>query len=152
MIQRIQTLFLILALMFLSLMFAFPYATFIDPEAVSYVFDFSGIYGQQDANMVINILPLQILIIMVPVLSLVSIFLFKNRMLQMRLCVFNMLLIVGMLILMAYYIFYIKGELSAQVYYKVTLLFPFISVIFTWLAFRSIRRDELLIRSIDRIR
>ncbi|MCD6202459.1 MAG: DUF4293 domain-containing protein [Bacteroidales bacterium] len=152
MIQRIQTLFLILAFMFLSLVFFFPYATFIDPQAVSYTFDISGIYSQEETNLVINILPLQILIAVVPAISLVSIFLYKNRILQMRLCVFNMLLMAGMLILMAYYIFYIKGELSAQVYYKVTLLFPLISMIFTWLAFRSIRKDELLIRSVERIR
>jgi len=152
MIQRIQTLFLILAFMFLSLMFFSPYATFIDPQAVFYIFDFSGIYGQEDANMVINILPLQILITVVPAISLVTVFLFKNRILQMRLCVFNMLLMIGMLILMAYYIFYIKKELSFQIYYKGTLLFPLISLIFTWLAFKNIRKDEILIRSIDRIR
>ncbi len=152
MIQRIQTLYLTIALLFLSMMFVFPYAIFIDQQTINYLFDFSGVYALENGNKILGVLPLQILIVTVPVITLITIFLFKKRVLQMRLCVFNMLLMVGILILAGYYIFYEKKALSAQVYYKVTLLFPLIAIVFTWLAFRNIIKDELLVRSADRIR
>ncbi len=152
MIQRIQSLQLVVALAFLVLLFIFPYAVFIDPQAVNHLFDFTGVHASENTGTAVNILPLQILTGVVPVITLGTLFLFKNRVLQMRLCVFNMLLMIGILILMAWYIYYIKTELSAQVYYKATLLAPLLALVFTWLAFRNIRKDELLVRSVDRIR
>ena len=36
--------------------------------------------------------------------------------------------------------------------YKVTLLFPLVSMLFVWLAMRAIFRDEMLVKAADRIR
>ncbi len=152
MIQRIQTVYLLLSLTVLGMMFFFPFTVFVDADAVRYVFDFSGVYEVGTDEMVTGTLPFQILLVTVAVINLVTIFLFRNRRLQMRLSVFNMLLMVGILILAAWYIFYTRGELQAQVYYKATLLFPLVSLVLTWLAFRNILKDELLVRSADRIR
>ncbi len=152
MIQRIQTLYLFLSVLFLGFMFAFPYTLFIDQNTIAYVFDFFGVYKLEAGTRIMGVLPLEILISVVFLINLITIFLFKNRILQMRLCVFNMLLMLGILVLSGYYITYIKKQLNAQVYYKITLLLPLISLLFTWLSFRNIRKDELLIRSVDRIR
>ncbi len=152
MIQRIQTVYLLLSLTFVGLMFFFPFAVFMDPGAASYVFDFSGVHEVGTENMITGTLPFQILLVTVAAINFLTIFLFRNRRLQIRLSVFNMLLMVGILILAAWYIYYTKGELQAQVYFKVTLLFPLMSIVLTWLAFRNILKDELLVRSADRIR
>ena len=152
MIQRIQTVYLLLSLTVIGMMFFFPFTVFADADAVRYVFDFSGVHGVGTDEMVTGTLPFQILLVMVAVINLVTIFLFRNRRLQMRLSVFNMLLMAGILILASWYIFYTKGKMQAQVFYKVTLLFPLVSIVLTWLAFRNILKDELLVRSADRIR
>ena len=152
MIQRIQTIYLLLSLILIVLMFFFPFTIFMDPDAVKYVFDFSGIYESGTERIVTGVLPFQILVVVVAVINFVTIFLFKNRRLQMRAAVFNMLLMAGILVLAGWYIYFAMRELEAQVYYQVTLLFPLLAMILTWLAFRNILKDELLVRSADRIR
>jgi len=53
-------------------------------------------------------------------------------------------------------IYYIIGAFralhAAEHSYKLIIILPFIALILTGLAFRAIRRDEELIRSVDRIR
>ena len=152
MIQRVQTVYLLLSLIMMVLMFFFPFTIFMDAEAIKYVFDFSGIYSPGVGKVVTGTLPFQILVVVVTVINFVTIFLFRNRRLQMRFCIFNMLLMAGILLLAAWYIYYTRAEIQAQVYFKVTLLLPLVSIILTWLAFRNILKDELLVRSADRIR
>ncbi len=152
MIQRIQTFYLLLSLVVIGLMFFFPFTIFMDTDAVKYVFDFSGIYESGTGEVVTGTLPFQILLVVVAVINLVTIFLYKNRRLQMRAAVFNMLLMAGLLVLAGWYIYYTLQELQGQVYYRVTLLFPLIGIVLTWLAFRNILKDELLVRSADRLR
>jgi hypothetical protein len=152
MIQRIQTFYLLLSLVVIGLMFFFPFTIFMDTDAVKYVFDFSGIYESGTGEVVTGTLPFQILLVVVVVINLVTIFLYKNRRLQMRAAVFNMLLMAGLLVLAGWYIYYTLQELQGQVYYRVTLLFPLIGIVLTWLAFRNILKDELLVRSADRLR
>ena len=152
MIQRIQTVYLLLSLVVIVLMFFFPFTIFMDTDAVKYVFDFSGIYEAGGGEVVTGTLPFQILLVVVAVLNFVTIFLYKNRRLQMRAAIFNMLLMAGLLVLAGWYIYFTRNDLEAQVYYKATLLFPLAGMVFTWLAFRNILKDELLVRSADRIR
>ena len=152
MIQRIQTVYLFLSLTVIGLMFVFPYAFFLDTAAVKYVFDFSGVRQAGTGEMVTGTMPFQILLVTVAVINFVTIFLYRNRRLQMRAAVFNMLLMAGLLVLAGWYIYYAQDELEAQVYYKATLLLPLLGMVLTWLAFRNILKDELLVRSADRIR
>jgi hypothetical protein len=53
---------------------------------------------------------------------------------------------------MAFYIFHIKNEIGGTIVYNYPLVFPLIAVILTYLGFRGIRKDELLVRSYERIR
>ncbi len=152
MIQRVQTLYLLGSLVLIVLMFFYPYAAFIDPSAVTYVFDFSGIHAEGGEELLQGVLPLQILLGVVAVLHPVVIFLFRNRTLQMRLTIFNMLLMAGILILAGWYIYYAVKEWEMQVLFRVSLLFPLMAILLSWLAFRNILKDELLVRSADRIR
>ena len=77
-------------------------------------------------------------------LPLVTIFLFRRRMLQVRLCVVEM-------VLLAAYFFFGHGVADFQGLKPVAAL-PLVGVLFAWLAARAIFRDELLVRSLDRIR
>ena len=90
------------------------------------------------------------------VLPLTTIFLFKRRMLQFRLGVVEMILLLGAQIVVGIYYFlsyrlFSSFEFHAQSV-KLPPVLPLIAMIFTYLAVRAIFRDELMIRSMDRIR
>ncbi len=84
-------------------------------------------------------------------LPLVTIFLFRRRMLQVRLCVVEMVLLAGAETMLAAYFFFGHGVADFQGLKPVAAL-PLVGVLFAWLAARAIFRDELLVRSLDRIR
>ncbi|MGM0408670.1 MAG: DUF4293 family protein, partial [Bacteroidota bacterium] len=61
-------------------------------------------------------------------------------------------LMIGYLGLNYYYIQSFVSQLNGIVSYKITVIFPFVAAILTYLAIRAIGKDEALIRSMDRIR
>lgn len=91
-----------------------------------------------------------------PIVSLVSIFMFKKRILQMRLNSFNIILMLFQIISMVAYFFYFKSNAVADDVLPTHILLPFalpfINIILTYLAIRAIGKDEALVRSLDRLR
>ena len=86
------------------------------------------------------------------ILSIAIILLYKNRILQMRLCGLSILfscIFVGS-------VFYFSDDASAivvaKVDYDIGMYFPLVQMILTFLAMRAIRKDEALIRSAERLR
>lgn len=83
-----------------------------------------------------------------PVLSLLSLFLFKKRSLQslaVLIISLQQLLQIGLLLP--------SFDLSDNINFtEIALLLSFITVVLSWLARRGIRKDEALVRSVDRIR
>ena len=92
----------------------------------------------------------------VPIVALVSIFMFKKRILQMRLNSFNIILMVFQIISMVAYFFYYKSNTVAEDVLPTHILLPFalpiINIILTYLAIRAIGKDEALVRSLERLR
>ncbi len=154
MIQRIQTLFLLLSTILIFLVFMFPLSELLVNENLRYIFRYRGIYEIADNAEILTIssLPLAILYGVVLIVGLMSIFLFKNRMLQMRLSIINIMLMLGSYGLAYYYIFISFNELAADLHFSFAGTFPIISAILTYMAFRGIKKDEKLVKSLDRIR
>jgi len=156
MIQRIQSLYL-LAAATLMILFAFmPAAEVLAPDNQLFEIRMSGTYQILPEIPVLTGYvwwPMLILLAAIIMLYLAAIFLYKKRSVQMRLCILTMLLLIG---LTGYMIYYIIGAFralhAAEHSYKLIIILPFIALILTGLAFRAIRRDEELIRSVDRIR
>ncbi len=145
MIQRIQTVFLLLAAIAFFLLFQFPFA-------ISDIAN-PGFLADKDFDIFDNII-LIILTVLGGVIALISIFLYKNRPLQIKLSYF--IIIIGiLLILVAVVLFYNE---AANIFDKVGikdglgLFMPFLAFIFGFLAAKFIRKDEKLIRSADRLR
>jgi len=84
----------------------------------------------------------------VAVLSLITIFLYKKRNLQIKISYLLLLLLV--LIYVLYIILDLQSLSLSEIGY--TFAFPFISFILTYLAIGGIRKDEKLVRSLDRLR
>ncbi len=153
MIQRIQTVYLLLALSFGIAILFMTQIEFTGPNGI-YELTYQGINNVNAAEVGLNIkaTALSILLFLVPLITLISIFLFKKRILQIRLCVLNIVLSLGTIALIYYFGMVGVKELHAELQYKISMIFPFAEAILLFLAIRGIGRDEALIRSMDRIR
>jgi len=86
-------------------------------------------------------------------LSLGNIFLFRKRLLQIRLCIYNALLIVGFYVYFGVVVYMLQRQAAdLSMGMKFGLSFPLVSLILDYLAFRGISADIALLRSIDRLR
>lgn len=153
MIQRIQTIYLLLALAFGVSMFFAPQITFL--AETLYVLNFKGINSIEavENSKSISTVALTILLALTPILSLASIFLYKKRLLQLRLCGANIGLLIGTTALIYYFGTVGAKELPAiELSYHLSTVFPIVGAVLNFLALRAIAKDEALVRSMDRIR
>lgn len=154
MIQRIQTVYLLIVTILFILMFFFPYATLIS-AGEEFELSFRGAVhaGTNAWQWTFTTAWLSILNIIIPAISLITVNLYRHRILQIRLSIFNIILMLGFCALF----FTTKALLGNQYEYDVfvynwPLLLPVISATLTYLAVRAIAKDEALVRSLDRIR
>ncbi len=147
--QRVQTLYLVaVAVMFITILLS-PIVTFTNGIDV-FQLNNQGIISSE-GEMIVSTFMLTIMEVVIALIALVTIFLFKKRMLQIRLSIFNVVLMVGFYVLLAVYIYVgSKSDLEFQLSYPV--VFPLVSAILTYLAIRAIGKDEAMVRSFDRIR
>ncbi|MGD2034439.1 MAG: DUF4293 domain-containing protein [Bacteroidales bacterium] len=154
MIQRIQSLFLLVAFV-LSVIFAVhPISTMMLNEKIVAEYLTYGLFSAEEpVRMMYNTFPVIILAVVTALLSLITILIFKKRTLQMRLCVYNILLTLGLVISMAVYYFLIKKNFIVLSHaFSYTAIIPFLNIILIFQAFRGIRRDDLLLKSYNRLR
>ena len=147
MIQRIQTLYLLGSAILIAFLFVFPFAE-IAKDGVIYLFNFKGIL--LDGNLKQNGTAISILIASILALQGFAIMSYKNRNMQIRVIIFAILAIVGLFGMFFYFTCYSFS--LAQISFKISTAVPFIAIVLDYLAIRAIRKDEALIRSIDRIR
>ena len=140
MVQRQQTLWLLLASAAAVLTFWFPFATgeeLVEKTTMLRV-------AQLDAASDFFIM---ILTIASLCLSTVTIFLFKDRKLQMKLCIPGLVISLGILIL---YIVEMQKLLNATP--ALWAVLPVIVIASFFMAMRLIRKDEKLVKSLDKLR
>ncbi|HET8752735.1 MAG TPA: DUF4293 domain-containing protein [Salinimicrobium sp.] len=136
MLQRIQTLYLFLAALF-SAGLIFVFHVWKNNEGIS-------IFAVDDV-LVFS------LFLASAVLSLVSIVLFKNRKLQFVLGRINILLNFILLGLFVYWSLTVPGE--REISEKgIGMLIPVFSIVLLVLANKAIKKDEDLVKSVDRLR
>ena len=113
----------------------------------------SGVTGTDGNDMGIATWPLTVMFILIASLAFLNIFFYRNRMRQMRISIFLMFLLAGSVGMIFYYIMVVKGQVEgAQTIHQWRIVLPPIAIILLYLAFRRIRRDELLVKAYDRIR
>ncbi len=154
MIQRIQTVFLVIAVILLVFMFVFPFAEYIRlTDQVLFSLYLKGLFETTSTKFKeFSMVPLLILHVLCLILSFVTIFYFKKRVLQIRLCVGNAILLLGLQGLTYYYAKIAQDYIGASLSFSLVFIFPLISAILVFLALRAIARDEALVRSLDRLR
>jgi hypothetical protein len=156
MIQRIQTAYLlIVAGLFISLLFL-PLAVIQSGDAL-YSFNVTGLntITTQPVELVYPTWSLMALATIIALASFFIIFMYKKRILQIRLCVFNTIIIIGFCALFGFYLWQFgkSPELpDMKTNMKIWAAFPLISIILNYLAIRNIGADEALVRSLNRLR
>ena len=75
-----------------------------------------------------------------------------SRALQMRVASFSMILLVGWYVAYGVFVWLFMNTNGAEFRPHWSAAFPFASIVFLYLAFRGIYRDEQLVRSLDRLR
>jgi hypothetical protein len=158
MIQRIQTVFLFLAILAAIALFFYPIAgIYSDTVAYKfYVYELKNMVpGETSMFSFMTTFPLLLLNILVAAISLVCIFLYKNRVLQARLVRFAILfniILIGLIFFVYARIIETNFLVSPDYLDEAGVYFPLISLIFLILANRYILKDEKLVRSVDRLR
>lgn len=147
MIQRIQTLYLLVVSILAGVMFFTPLMRYgTDGEQV-WLHALKLMHNGESIGSTPLYFP--ILLSLAALLPLVIIFLFKRRMLQIRLCAAEAVLLLGVACMEAMLFWgpkYESGSLTPASFA------PIAALLFVWLAARAIFKDELLVKSLDRIR
>lgn len=155
MIQRIQSLFLLMTTLVSLLFLKGSYLNFIDKSGSVIEITFRGIIrdtGGQGFVLIEKLLPLSFLFILIPVLSLVTLFIFKNRKIQLWLILSLIMLISGFIVVSIYYSWFVISEYGAEIVPGFKMIIPVLILVFTVLAYKGIRKDDRLIKSYDRLR
>ncbi|MBE6301982.1 MAG: DUF4293 family protein [Parabacteroides distasonis] len=153
MLQRIQTVYLLVVVVLTVVMLFLPLAVLQSGDQF-FTFDVAGLSSMvEQPELIYPTWGLFALVVIISLLSFLIIFLFKNRILQIRLCVFNSILMLGFYGLFAFFYWSIKGQMEViSMSFKFALSFPLVSLILNYLAIRNIGADEALVRSLDRLR
>lgn len=159
MIQRVQTLYLLLATIFTGLLLFVPLAS-SDISNMHADLTAWGIYVTDMTNngLITQVLShswFGILLTLTTLLPFATIFLYKNRKRQMLLCIVEIILLAvsaGLLI----YLQQTDMLIEEMAQPKFVLLSQsgllLLSIVSVWIARRRIAKDEALVRSLDRIR
>lgn len=151
MIQRLQTLYLLLALAATIVCLCLPIAS-IEPKGMGVSIEvFNLIVTGSKGAISFSTWPLFTLLLATCPLDIAAIMLYKKRKTQIRLCNWSIILCLAWY---AYYAFMILGTFQQLGTWNASfaVCLPLIAVILYALAIRGIRKDEELIRSADRIR
>ncbi|MDR1543988.1 MAG: DUF4293 domain-containing protein [Prevotellaceae bacterium] len=139
MLQRIQTVYLLII-------------TILGGLACWFQMDFFLAFTKEITGVSSMIMPVFALaLILIPVFALIAIFLFKKRNLQIK------FIWIAIIFIVIYYLitFYIRIKLQLDVKLALShfsIIFNLINLILCNLAITAIKKDEKLVRSLDRIR
>ena len=128
MIQRIQTVYLLICLLLTAVCLFFEIKAENHPWALTAIMAVTGVF------------------------EFMAIFLFRRRALQMRVCTFCIILLLGWYATYAAFAYLVGEGLVGEFRPQVWASIPAISAILLYLAFRGILHDEMLVRSLDRLR
>ncbi len=161
MIQRVQTLFLLGFIICMALIFIFPIWEKSNPEdSIKYTLDAfywtefakkGDVWEFVSSKQVFYLAGLSMVSCFV---ALFSIFQYKKRLLQMKLGALNAFVVMAYVAAATYFIYQGENQIGfeSKGIFKVGYFLPLGALLFNSLANRFIKKDEKLVRSVDRIR
>lgn len=155
MLQRIQSFYLFLVVVFTLLFIFLPLATLevgstlykvkpwgISPGAGAEGWEYNGLLG------IVSLISAFVVI----VASVFTTFQYKNRPFQIKLGKLNILINVMLVVSVLFYLDSIRNLVQSGFSFGVGVIFPLLSMLLILMANRAIKKDEELVRSADRLR
>lgn len=150
MIQRIQSVYLLVVLILIIISLCNPIGSIINSD--NSISTFTNLCIETaDGSKSYAPWALFAMLLIAATLSLVTIFLFKKRMLQIRLTVFNSIILIGYYVT---FLVFVNTMLADDTNFSAswTVCLPFVGIVLNWLAIRAIGADEALVKAYDRLR
>jgi len=156
MIQRIQSLYLLISAVLTGSFIWLNLATLAN-DSITYSMTFNGIAqsattSDEPLQVLYNSWPLALLVILTTAISLIALFMYKKRMLQIRIVGMNAALQLGLFAMVFYLGQTSASNLEAVISYHLPVAFPLVAVVLSILAIIAIGKDEALLRSFNRLR
>lgn len=155
MIQRIQSIYLLLTSVLPVLFLKGNFLKFLNKNGSEMAMNFKGtwqITGTENLSLLQRQIPLSAVIVLISVVSVIAIFLYRNRKLQAIFANVIIFLSIVLVALIAWYAFSVAGKFDATILPGIKMVIPLLILIFAFLAQRGIKHDENLVRSYDRLR
>lgn len=147
-LQRIQSVYLLIAVILMVVFAFFPALTF-------QLGDREFVYGALEAGKVgvTHIDPLMLmLVILISLLAFIDIFLYKNLQRQMTVCFVDIIIGLAMLVAIGIQAYVIGNREGVIVNWQYYLAMPVLAIIFLMLAHHAISKDKKTLRDADRLR
>jgi hypothetical protein len=154
MIQRIQTVYLFLVGVLSIIVFFSPVAAIITKANV-FELSYHGFTSSPPIDALhSSTWAFTIVGTLIPAIAFLTIFLFKNRRLQLTMCYINFLLIDAYYIIVIASLWFADKQLAlpSRWTYHYAIILPVVNMVLTFMAIRAINKDEALVRSLDRLR
>ncbi len=152
MIQRIQSVYLLVVAILLVVTMCRPMGQFLAADGVT-AYGFTPLGVTLAGGVSQSTWGLFCILLLSAVIALSTIFLYRNRMLQIRMTIFNSILLVGYYVAAIAFIFILKGKLEASGFQLGwALCLPAVCIVLNYLAFRGIYKDEVMVKAADRLR
>ncbi len=155
MIQRMQTIYLLLTTILSVIFLNGHIIRFVNgPKNVLYV-------GSDGIRIIDNIggsetlwilLLLTFLIVLIILLSLITVFLYRKRNIQMKLAAGLIVFVCILILAAAYYYISVTMKYSGEIKPGLNVIILPVMLLFSYLAYRGIKKDEELVKSYDRLR
>ena len=153
MIQRLQSVYLFLVAALVATCMFMPLTTIVTPEDTVILSSLGAYAPAPESKLLFEMWPLTIVAALAALLSLINIFLFRNRPLQMRVCHFTTWFLVAFYVIVGIYIYDLYIALNGEsLQLQAALSMPVVALVLNYIAYRRIRADERLVRSADRLR
>jgi hypothetical protein len=155
MIQRIQSIYLLLASIAIYCLFFFPLVHSVyagnSPVTIMATGVYQDVNGQHTHTQFF--VGITVAVAVIGLLPLIIIFLYKNRKQQVTFCYSIMLVIIGLTVWMEKSVQSIIGDAPIALHnFGIGVLLSSLGVLFLVGAIKSINRDEKLVKSADRLR
>jgi hypothetical protein len=150
-----QSIYLTLIALLSLLLFKGSFLVFSENAGSMIKVTFTGIVRSIDNQgfvMIEKLLPLSVIISLIPALSLITIFFFKKRTIQLWLSEVLIGLIFTLILVSLFYSYLIITKYNGQFIPGIKMVLPLFLLILSILALRGIRKDDQLVKSYDRLR
>jgi hypothetical protein len=155
MIQRVQSVYLLLVTIVMSFFIVRPYAEVTLNDGQKLLFHAYTIrpepYDSESSSK--TTAPVIALVIICGLTSFATIFLYSRRDLQLKFCILNIIMLAALL--SAMFIYYSATKEPAEVVqhtFRIPAIYPLMAIMLNFMAYKAIRHDSMIVKSYERIR